>query len=263
MPENAERLPAAVRLDRIRELLRSEECVSIVQLAELFGVSEMTARRDLAKLEDEGQIKRTHGGAMAAERMIFEFDFRARRQTHRKEKRAIAREALKFVQPGHRIIIDNGTTTLELAHLLRDYENVTVVTPSLAVASELQFANGVETILLGGAIRRGSPDLTGALTEHGLDLFAVDTAFQGADALGIDGAVYNVDMRLAKVDKKMRSRAERTFFLADSSKIGTTALAQSGRVQDGDALITDDRIDPHVRQRLEHEGATVIITKVE
>jgi DeoR/GlpR family transcriptional regulator of sugar metabolism len=114
-----------------------------------------------------------------------------------------------------------------------------VITPSLAVASELQHAPGVSVVLLGGMIRRGSPDLTGAVTEHSLELFAADLAFQGADAIGDDGAIYNSELQLAKVDKLMRRVATRCCVLADASKIGHTALARNGSLADVDVFITD------------------------
>jgi DeoR/GlpR family transcriptional regulator of sugar metabolism len=154
-------------------------------------------------------------------------------------KRAIAAEARKLIQPGQRLILDTGTTTLELAALLVDGEDLTVITPSLAVASELQHAAGVEVILLGGVIRRGSPDLTGPVTEHCLELFAADLAIQGADGIALDGTIYNSDLRLARVDQLMRPIAKRSWILADHTKIGTTALARCGSLADVDVFITD------------------------
>lgn len=230
---------SAARQAHIRERLSGRSGVSISELAREFGVSEMTVRRDLASLEEQAQVQRTHGGAMLTERMILEFNYRAQREKNRALKRAIAAEARKLVKPGQRLILDNGTTPLELATLLGDAENLTVITPSLAVASELQHAAGVEVVLLGGILRRGSPDLTGPVTEHCLELFAVDLAFQGADGIGEDGALYNSDLRLARVDRLMRRVAQRSCVLADHSKIGVTALARSGTLADVHTFITD------------------------
>jgi len=258
MAENMTKLTAGQRQARICQTLKEKQEISIVQLAERFGVSEMTVRRDLDKLENVGQIRRTHGGAVPTERMVFEFDFSGRRQAYRKEKQAIAAEAVKLIQPGHRLLLDTGTTTLELAYLLKEFSNLTVVTPSLAVASVLQFSPGVGVVLLGGIILKGSCDLTGVVTESNLDMFAVDIAFQGADGIGLDGTVYNADMRIAKVDQKMRRRAEHTYILSDSSKIGKTALATNGFIYDVDALIIDDGIDPECKKKFENIGAIVI-----
>ena len=255
------KLSSAHRENQIRQLLHQQREVSIGQLAEMFSVSAMTIRRNLDRLEYSGQVRRTHGGAVLADRMVFEFNFVNRRQTNQVAKRAIAAEAVKFVKSGNRLILDNGTTTLELAHLLKDYSELTVLTPSLAVASELQFSEGIETVLLGGVIRRGRAELTGLVTETVLDMFAVDIAFQGADAIDNDGAMYTADMRVSRVDQKIRKRASRTYILADSSKFGKTAFAKHGCVNEMDAIITDDGIDDKYKTAFEKMGANIIIVK--
>jgi DeoR/GlpR family transcriptional regulator of sugar metabolism len=251
-------LPSAARQAQIRDRFAESPGVSVSDLAKEFGVSEMTIRRDLTSLEERSLIQRTHGGAMLSERMMLEFDYRDRREVNRAAKHAIALEARKLIQPGDRLILDTGTTTLELATLLRDGENLTVITPSLAVASELQHAAGVEVILLGGVIRRGSPDLTGPATEHCLELFSADLAFQGADGLGLDGKIYNSDLRLARVDKLMRTVAKRSCLLADHTKIGGTALACSGTLADVDTFITTKGAPADALRRFAKLGPKII-----
>lgn len=251
-------LPSAARQNQIRERFAAGPGVSVSALAREFDVSEMTIRRDLAALEGQSHIKRTHGGAVLTQRMMLEFDYRGRRESNRVVKQAIAAEARKLVQPGQRLILDTGTTTLELAALLRDGKNLAVITPSLAVASELQHAPGVEVILLGGIIRRGSPDLTGPVTESCLELFAADFAFQGADGIGHDGAIYNSDLRLARVDKIMRRVAHKSCVLADHTKIGITALARNGSLADVDYFITDTGASTAALRRFARLGAQVI-----
>lgn len=254
-------LPPVARQNLIRERFADRPGVSISQLAQEFGVSEMTIRRDLDTLERQSHVQRTHGGAVLTERMILEFDYRERRARNREAKCAIAAEARKLVQPGQRVILDTGTTTLELANLLRDGENLTVITPSLAVASELQHAAGVEVILLGGSIRRGSPDLTGPVTEHCMEMFAADLVFQGADGIGLDGKIYNSDMRLARVDRLMRQSAAATCVLADYSKIGVTALACSGTLAEASTFITNQGAPAAALRGFAKLGVKIVIAK--
>lgn len=242
--ENQKRLTSMQREVRLREILRILGEASIVALAEELGVSEMTLRRDLDRLESAGYVRRTHGGAVAAERIGFEFDFVTRRQSNQKAKRAIAEAALKLIEPGLVILLDAGTTALEMACLLRGVSNLVVVTPSLAVAAELQFADGIQTILLGGILRQGSPDLTGEITEAALEKLAVDIAFQGADGIGLDGMLYTGDLSVARVDRIIRQRAGRTYVVADSSKIGRSALACHGKLSEMSGWITDRGIQP-------------------
>ncbi len=236
------KISATKRRDKITELLQKNQEVNIPELASLFCTSEMTIRRDLDLLAKQGLVRRTHGGAAAAERMEFQFDFVERRSRNHKAKQAIAAAAVQLIHPGHRIILDTGTTTLEMAYLLKDFEQLTVITPSLAVASVLQFSTGVQTILLGGVIRKGSPDLTGVVTEKVLDMFMVDMVFQGADGISLNGELFNSDMRIAQVDAKMRQRAEKTYILCDSSKIDKFDFASNGSLAEVNALITDSGI---------------------
>jgi DeoR/GlpR family transcriptional regulator of sugar metabolism len=243
---------------RIRERLGEQPGLAVSEIARELGVSEMTIRRDFAALEGQALLQRTHGGAVLSEKMILEFDYRERRDKNRAAKRAIALEARKLIRPGHRLILDNGTTTLELAALLQDGKDLTVITPSLAVASELQHAQGVEVILLGGVIRRGSPDLTGPVTEHCLELFAADIAFQGADGVSLDGVIYNTDLRLSRVDKAMRRLAAQSCLLADHTKLGRTALARCGTLADVNYFITDERAPQAALRRFSRFKTKVI-----
>ncbi|MCX7869637.1 MAG: hypothetical protein N2322_06765, partial [Terrimicrobiaceae bacterium] len=194
------------------------------------------------------------------ERMVFEFDSHARGRENLRQKRAIAAAARRLIEPGQRVILDTGTTTFQLALLLADCRGCTVITPSLAVASALQFAASVEVILLGGKLHRGSPDLTGAVTEHCLEIFAADWAFQGTEGIGEDGRIYNLDPQFARVERLMRERAERRCLLADCSKIGRTALVVSGSLRDFDVFITGKEAPSgFLRAAAEQAGRLILV----
>lgn len=250
------------RLEGIRQALAEGKDVSAALLARKYQVSEMTIHRDLNKLQANGLIVRKRGSVEPAERMEFEFNFAVRRVRNQKAKQAIAREALNFIAPGMRIILDTGTTTLELACLLRDYQDMTVITPSLAVASVLQFSSAIQTVLLGGILCKGSPDLTGVVTETVLDMFMVDAVFQGADAISLNGELFNSDIRLASADRKMRQRARQTYILCDSSKIGFTDLASNGNLSQVDALVTDHHIKQEYLSDLKKSGTRILTVHI-
>ena len=255
----AEPTPAVVRREKIQKMLLQHEKVSIPKLAKTFNVSEMTVRRDLAELERDGQVQRTYGGAISTEKMVFEFDHRQRHQSHLPEKRAIARAAAKLVQAGQRLLLDTGTTVLELAILLRGLDNLTVITPSLAIASTMQFAERVQTILLGGIIRPGSANLYGGLTAQNLELFNADLAFVGADGIDLEGFIYNADIELAQLDRKMLRQARKVYILADSSKLGQVSLIRNGTLREVAGLITDAGIAPDQLESLRALGVKVIV----
>ena len=168
-----------VRRKQMCELIaRRGEC-SIEQLMERFGVSGMTVRRDLQSLAEQGKVIRTHGGAAMAERISFEFEFLNRVREHHAAKEAIAAAAAVQIKDGESVMLDSGTTTLELAKRLRGRAGLTVITSSLPIAAHLQYDRQIEVLLLGGRLRASSPDLAGALAESNLETLRADMAFLG------------------------------------------------------------------------------------
>ncbi len=247
------------RLEAIRqELLRADE-VSIDGLAGRFGVSGMTVRRDLEQLESRGDVVRTHGGAALAKRLTFEFSFREKQNRNSRQKSRIAGQAAGHIEDGQVVILDTGTTTLEIARQLMGRRNVTVITTSLAIVSTLQFAAGVRTVLLGGFLRGGSPDLHGPLTEQNVEIFRADIAFMGADAVDLDGDTYADDLQVVNLDRKMAAHAARVIVVADSSKFGRNGMCRIFSSEDYDAIISDWGIRKDVVKRLARRGVQIEI----
>ncbi len=245
------------RLDVIRRTIARDGEVFIRKLAKQFKTSEMTVRRDLIFLESQGEVIRTHGGAASAKRFTFEFTFRSEQQKNLEQKQGIARKALEFIQDGQTIILDTGTTTLEIARQLPGQRSVKVLTVSLPVVSQLQFAQDIEVILLGGYLRDQSPDLHGPLTEQNLAMFKADVAFLGAGGIDDDGAVYTDDLRVLNLDRKMVEISSRVIVVTDSSKIRRNALCKvmgSGSYQ---VLLTDAAASPKFVKNLSRKGIQV------
>jgi DeoR/GlpR family transcriptional regulator of sugar metabolism len=248
------------RQKRICEwIARRGEC-SIEELVEQLGVSGMTVRRDLTALAAEGKVIRTHGGAASAERVSFEFEFLNRVRKNQAAKEAIAAAAAGLIQDGQSVMLDSGTTTLELAKRLRGKRNLTVITTSLPIAAQLQFDRQIEVLLLGGYLRASSPDLSGALTEANLENLRADAAFLGADGIDSKGNVYQDSPELARMLTKMASSAKRVYVVADGSKLGQTALWRFGRLRDWTALLTDSGADRGQIASLKKAGVNVIKT---
>ncbi|MCF7838347.1 MAG: DeoR/GlpR family DNA-binding transcription regulator [Candidatus Marinimicrobia bacterium] len=227
------------RRQRMLEALNARGEVMIAPLARSLDVSEMTVRRDLDALAAAGKVIRTHGGATLATRVAFEFNFMRKRHEQAAAKQRIAARAAREIPPGASVLLDSGTTTLAVARALRGRQNLRILTTSLPIASELQFTDHCELILLGGTLRRESPDLIGPLTETNLENLRADLAFIGADAVDAAGYVYNQSLAVARMLAKMTQAAQRVFILADQTKLDHTALARFGCLSAWDGLITD------------------------
>ena len=247
-----------VRRKQICELIAQRGESSIEELMERFGVSGMTVRRDLQTLADQGKVLRTHGGATMAERVSFEFEFLKRIRDNQPAKDAIAATAAAQIKDGESVILDSGTTTLELAKQLRGRQRLTVITSSLPIAAQLQYDQQIEVLLLGGRLQASSPDLAGAITESNLETLRADVAFIGAAAIDRYGAVYQESPEVARLLTRMAASAGRVFVVADGSKLGKTALWRFGRLSDWAALITDDSANRSILASLKKAGVRVI-----
>ncbi len=247
------------RIDYIRKELARRGEVEIDKLAKLLNVSEMTIRRDLAVLEERGEVVRTYGGAASAQRLTFEFTFKSQYQKNLQAKRAIAKKAIEFIENGQTIILDTGTTTLEIARALKGKRRITVITTSLAVVSELQFDQNIELILLGGYLRDGSPDLHGPITEQNLDMFRVDITFMGADAIGADGVLYTNDLRVRNLDIMMSKISEKVIPVVDSSKFNKNAMCKIISPKEYEMIITDSGLDKRIKRKFEKMSINIVI----
>jgi DeoR/GlpR family transcriptional regulator of sugar metabolism len=242
----------------ITELLNTEGEQSVEALAERFGVSAMTIRRDLQSLAENGQVIRTHGGAAPSSRVSFEFRFLERARQSAGAKESIAAAAAELVHDGERLMLDSGTTTLALARRLRARSDLTVITTSLPIASELHATHHISILLLGGYLRNDSPDLIGGITERTLELLRADTAFLGADAVDANGEAFSSAVELARILELMAAACGRVYVVADSHKLGRNALIRFGHLAKFDGLITDAQAHPKTLNSLRDAGVNVI-----
>ena len=253
-----QKLSQARRLAVIREELTKTDEVIVEQLARKFDVSGMTIHRDLESLESQGDVIRTHGGATSAKRLTFEFTFRNKWNKNHNKKSLIARRAIEHIKDGQVIMLDTGTTTLAIAQALNGNRKIKLITTSLAIVSELQFSPDVDVVLLGGLLRRGSPDMHGPLTEQNIEQFRTDIAFMGADAIDELGNTYTNDLRVVSLDRKMAQNANKVIIVVDSSKFGNSAMCKVLGPKDYDLIITDSQADGKITKQLNERGIQVI-----
>ena len=158
---------AIERQKRILELLKDNGAVLVGDLAALLGVTEETIRRDLEKLEAQKSLIRTHGGALPLEENTADLSLEERKNKNVESKKALARAAAQFIQSGDTIFLDASTTTFYLAHEIRSMKNVTVITTSLRVMTELAGVEGIKVIAVGG-ILSSNMSFVGSLAEESI-----------------------------------------------------------------------------------------------
>lgn len=229
------------RHQRILDILLTQREVSVVDLANQLKVSPITIRRDLELLEREGELTRTHGGAVFSRSAIFEFAFLDRAQNKTAEKTAIAGYIANIIKPGMTIILDTGTTTLEVARAIAAIPRLRVLTSSLAIASALHTFDNIDLVLLGGSVRHNSPDLSGPLTEENLRMFKTDIVILGADAVSNEG-VFTTDLDIARISRAMINSAQESWLVADSSKFTRRSFVKFADWTTIANIVTDDGI---------------------
>jgi len=257
MADNEPRDLAPQRLDNLRALIRESGVIRVEALCRQLGVSPATVRRDLDQLERSGAIRRVHGGAVSVESRLDEPLFDNKTSIAAREKRRIAEAALEFVEPDETIYLDCGSTVLELARLLRERTNLTVVTNSLRAATELA-GRGPRLILIGGELRRLSQTVVGPLTRLTLEGLHLDKAFMGTIGVSIKEGMTTTDPGEAYTKELVMSQARQVILLADSSKAGKVSFARAGGLERVHAIITDKAVDKDFAKELNNKGIKLV-----
>jgi len=249
---------APERRERVKQIVKSRHAVRVEDLREELGVSTATIRRDLHELEEEGQLRRVHGGAMAIDESAIEVRFEAKAATNPIEKQRIAQRAAEMVEADSKIYLDAGSTCLELAKLLAHRTDITIVTNSLPAINELAGA-GPRLIVIGGELRPLSQALVGPLSTPVLDQLYLDHAFVGTFSLSLDAGMTTTDPAEAFTKEHVLTRTREAVLLVDGSKLGTRSFAQAGRLDQIDVVITDIALGEEASATFEHAGVRVLV----
>jgi DeoR/GlpR family transcriptional regulator of sugar metabolism len=240
----------------IVERLRDAAQVTVAELATITGASEMTVRRDLDVLAAHGVLRRVHGGAVPATPSGVEPPFAARAVSAQAAKRAIADAAVELIRDGETIVLDSGTTALEVARRLRD-RAVTVMPLSLHAVTELLDAPRVRLLIPGGEPRPGELAMVGPLTLASLRQLHFDVAVLGTCAFSLDAGATAYDLPDAEVKRQALAVADRSLLLADGAKWGRAALAHVCAADRPDVVVTDPTAPEDQRHALVERGVLV------
>ena len=252
--------------ERQRIILQSiaeSGAVTVAELCERFGVSDMTIRRDLTTLEQASLLRRIHGGAVSARGRSYEPPVLTRIQEARPAKLAIGQYAASLVHEGDSLAIDIGTTTLELSRNLIHLSDITVLTNSLQIANILTDQPDIRLMLCGGIVRPGEHSLIGPVAEYTFSRFYVDTAFIGIGGVDIDAGLTEYNLEDAEVKRHMIHNSQRCILLTDSRKFGQKTFASVASLDQIDDIVTDDGLSDEYHTRLLKMGITVHIVPVD
>jgi len=228
------------RQAEIVDALQVKGFQSVHDLATRFDVTASTIRRDLERLEAMDLVKRTHGGAVPVRQSETPHHFKE--ELHRPEKTAIGRAMAERVLEGQTVLLDGGTTNLEVARHMT-HQRLTVVTNDLRIATEIARKQTIHLVFIGGELLPNSYTMWGPTSVQQLSNLRVDVAIFSADTVSEDG-IYNASSYEIELKRLMRSIAHEAFFVADSSKFGREALFKVFGMDAFTAGITDDLVDP-------------------
>jgi Transcriptional regulators of sugar metabolism len=263
MDENGEtearRAPRqADRQRAISEAVMAEGAVRIEQLAERFGISLMTVHRDLDELESRGLLRKSRGVATALASSLVESSdvYRAGQQVG--AKRALARAAMDYIEPGQSVFLDDSTTVLQVAKLLPDKAPLTAITNVLTVMNELQGVRGISLVALGGTFYNWCSAFMGRMTNEAIAKLRADVFVMSTAAVTDDTCFFQtpetVDTKRAMFDS-----AARRILLVDHTKFAKRAMHAMARLDEFDAVIVDGATDVSEVARLRAAGITVVI----
>ena len=253
------------RRRKIAEYIKHTGFASVVDLAERFGVTEVTIRADIRSLAADGLVQRSHGGAMATSRSVVDLNEDIKATVNVEQKNAIAKAAAALVSPNDSILIASGSTMVSFAEMLAWNENIqngdhiNVVTPSIRVSMKLLDTPGISLLQLGGVIYPNTLSTRGDYAVMGLEIIHCTKLFFGAEGFDLENGVSCATLEEAMLTREMMKAASQIILLADSSKFAGRGFGRICMLENVDVLVTDDGLAAEARRSIEELGITVII----
>ena len=263
MSKSEENVFAEERKRLIVELVDKQVKTTVSDLCEEFNVSPATIRNDLRELEFAGLLKRTHGGAISNKKSGFDKPYRDRLVERKPEKHAIGKLASTMVQEGDKIIIDVGTTTIELAMCIATIPNITVITNDLQVAYYLSSHSDALVLVTGGFLRPRFNSFFGQTAISALEGINADKAFMSTEAITIEKGATNTDVNVSLLKQELVKRADEVILLCDHTKFGKSAFIRFADIKDIDVIITDEYTDKKTIEEFRRHDIDVEIAYLE
>lgn len=249
---------AIERRRKIISMLEERNSVLVPELSKTFNVTEETIRRDLEKLEKEGLLKRTHGGAVISDNINIDLPLKVREVTNIEGKRAIGIKVAEYINDGDTIMLDSSSTALQVAQRIKDKNKITVITNSINVVTELSNAKDCKVISTGGILRQSSMSFVGHMVEDSIKNFNVDIAVIACKGLDMVKDITESNEMESEVKKAMVEAAERVFLLADYTKFNKVSFLKMLKLDSVDTIFTDRSLGEEWEQYLSNKNINLV-----
>lgn len=250
------------RIEKIMSILDLESRVDITELAKKFGVSEITIRRDMEMLENQGVVTRTLRGATINRENIFKIPYLERMKKNIQEKRAIARKALSYISPADTIVICNGTTTYQLAKILRNAKmELRVFTNALDSAIELAYSDYITTIVAGGQVTESYTIEILGDSKISNQIGTIDKMFIGGDGVDLEHGLTSFSTLDVEANHIMMKGVREIIVLIDHNKFDVIRYGKLLPLECINVLVTDDGLSDSIAQKYKERGVNLVLAE--
>jgi DeoR/GlpR family transcriptional regulator of sugar metabolism len=250
---------AEERRTQILQIVRSEGRARVNELANRFSSSAVTIRNDLNELHQRGLVLRSHGGAVLPDTVLRESPVHERLKAHSEEKRRIGAIAATLINDGETIILDSGTTTLEIARQIKNKQGLQVITNGVNIAAELLDARAVQTFIVGGTLRGDSASIIGRSTEEMFEQFSADKLFLSGAGCDPDFGVSGANLDETMVNRAMVRIAREIILVADASKFSKRSMVRILPFSEIDTVISDTGLREEMQEKVRGLGCNLIL----
>jgi DeoR family transcriptional regulator of aga operon len=250
---------AEERRTQILQIVRSTGRVRVNGLARRFNTSAVTIRSDLNELHQRGLVLRSHGGAVLPDTILRESPVHERLNTHADEKRRIGAAAATLINNGETIILDSGTTTLEIARQIKKKQGLQIITNGVNIAAELLDARDAQVFIVGGTVRGESASISGHFTEEMFEQFSADKLFLSGAGCDLDFGVSGANLEETMVNRAMIRIAREIILVADASKFSKRSMSRIAPFSQIDTVISNTSLDEDIQAKLRGQGCNLIL----
>ena len=250
---------AEERRRQILQTVRSAGRVRVNELASRFNTSAVTIRNDLNELHQRGLVLRSHGGAVLPDTILSESPVNERLRAHSDEKRRIGAMAATLINDGETIILDSGTTTLEIARQIKQKQRLHIITNGVNISAELLDAKDVQVFIVGGTVRGESASISGRFTEEAFDQFSADKLFLGGAGCDLEFGVSGANVEETMVNRAMLRISREIILVADASKFSKRGMSRIATFAEIDTVISDTSLDEEIQLKLREQGCSLIL----